>query len=203
MAGSGAMALLLAFTLGGGLLRSADTPSARGTTAAGWESVASPSRIASRLADGERSHADRVAAFARRYGIGPQLSRQIYEAARAERVSPALAFGLVRVESGFDPDAVGAGGAIGLTQIRPATARELAPRVSSSDLRSPGLNLQLGFRYLHTLLERFDQDVAVALAAYNRGPGHVQAQLARGRPPAGAYAHKVLRNIERGSEPTL
>ena len=149
---------------------------------------------ASRFEAGDPIHAHRVEAYAERYGIEPRLSRQIYEAARAERVSPALAFGLVRVESGFDPSAVSTRGSIGLTQIRPDTARELAPHLQSSDLFTPGLNLRLGFRYLHSLLERFDQDVTVALTAYNRGPNHVAEQLERGRSPGTAFARKVLRD---------
>ncbi|HEY7530059.1 MAG TPA: transglycosylase SLT domain-containing protein, partial [Gemmatimonadota bacterium] len=65
----------------------------------------------------------RIQAYARRYRIPQGLSAQIYEAAVAERVNPALAYSLVRTESGFDPEAVGMRGAIGLTQIRPSTAR--------------------------------------------------------------------------------
>jgi soluble lytic murein transglycosylase-like protein len=148
-------------------------------------------------------HSRSVSAFAARYGIELQLSRQIYEAARAERVSPALAFGLVRVESEFDPAAAGSGGGIGLTQIRPVTARELVPHVRTADLYSPGLNLRLGFRYLHAQLDRFDQDVTLALSAYNRGPTHVEGQLARGQAPGTAFARKVLRNVEPGSAATL
>jgi len=158
---------------------------------------------AERRKSGDPQHALRITAFARRYDIEFQLSRQIYEAARAERVSPGLAFGLVLVESGFDPSAVGPRGSIGLTQIRPGTAREMAPRVQPADLYAPALNLRLGFRYLHTLLDRFDQDVTLALAAYNRGPTHVERQVARGESPGTGYARKVLRNVERGSAATL
>jgi soluble lytic murein transglycosylase-like protein len=156
-----------------------------------------------RVDSGDPRHAMRITAFARRYDIETQLSRQIYEAAQAERVSPALAFGLVLVESRFDPEAVGTHGAVGLTQIRTATAREMVPRVLASDLTAPALNLRLGFRYLHTLLDRFDQDVMLALAAYNSGPTRVEQQIARGQAPSTAYARKVLRNVEGGSSATL
>jgi soluble lytic murein transglycosylase len=79
----------------------------------------------------------------------------------------------------------------------------MSPRVQAADLRSPALNLRLGFRYLHTLLDRFDQDVILALAAYNSGPTRVEQQIARGQAPASAYARKVLRNVEGGSSATL
>lgn len=149
-----------------------------------------------RLAEAGSADQARITAFARRYGIGRQLSSQIYEAARSEGVHPALAFSLVRVESGFDPRALSAFGAIGLTQIKPRTARELVPGVSHADLYSTRLNLTLGFRYLRHLLDRFDQNVVVALAAYNRGPTRVERQLARGKSPRSAFARKILRNID-------
>ncbi len=195
-------ALVAVLSLGTGIVQpDFSLGGARGVSAVPQTGDATPG--AARFESGDPQHALRITAFARRYDIEPRLSRQIYEAARAERVSPALAFGLVLVESGFDPSAVGPGGAIGLTQIRPGTAREMAPRVQPVDLYAPGLNLQLGFRYLHTLLDRFDQDVTLALAAYNRGPTHVEQQVARGEAPGTAYARKVLRNVERGSAATL
>ncbi len=145
---------------------------------------------------------ERIGAFARRYGIAHQLSRQIYEAARSERVDPALAYSLVKVESGFDPRAVGPSGSVGLTQLQPRTARSLAPHVSPEDLYSPRLNLRLGFRYLRSMLERFD-DRALALAAYNGGPGRVESHLSQGRSARTSYALKVLRDVERTSSAAL
>jgi soluble lytic murein transglycosylase-like protein len=191
--------LLAALVIGTG-----PTTHSIGSSAVGRDDIrAEASGRVSRFEAGDPMHTRRIEAYAERYGIEPRLSRQIYEAAREERVSPALAFGLVRVESGFDPSAVSPRGSIGLTQIKPDTARELAPHVRSSDLFRPGLNLRLGFRYLHSLLERFDQDVTVALTAYNRGPSHVEDQLERGRSPGTAFARKVLRNVEPGSMATL
>lgn len=150
----------------------------------------------------ESSHEARIVTFARRYGIGRKLSTQIYQAARAERLHPGLAFSLVRVESGFDPRSIGPKGSIGLTQIQPRTARHLEPRVEPRDLYSPALNLRLGFRYLRSLIEEFD-DPVLALTAYNRGPGHVTTLLARGRDPRNAFARAILRNVERTLPATL
>jgi len=197
------LVLLLGTTLGAGLASSGPTrPEAGGIALAAPSQPAAPGRPA-RFAEPSDEHAALISLFARRYRIAKQLSGQIYEAARAERVSPALAFGLVRVESGFDPAAVGPGGTIGLTQIRHATARSLAPQISAQDLYVPRLNLRLGFRYLHDLLELFDHDMTLALAAYNRGPTHVQGQLERGLTPTSSYARKVLRDVDRGRGATL
>jgi soluble lytic murein transglycosylase-like protein len=156
-----------------------------------------------RLRDAQDLHEARIAAFAKSYGIGRRLSTQIYEAAREERLNPALAYSLVRVESRFDPRVVGRAGAIGLTQIRLRTARELFPDVTAAELHSPHLNLRLGFRYLRSLLDRFGQDAPLALAAYNRGPTRVQGMLARGLDPRNAYTRKILRNVELRSAATL
>jgi soluble lytic murein transglycosylase-like protein len=72
--------------------------------------------------------------YAGRYGIPPQLARTIIDAAQAEGVDVDLAFGLVKAESNFRADAVSSGGAIGLTQILPSTARKLDPTVTRDDL---------------------------------------------------------------------
>jgi len=122
----------------------------------------------------------------------PELARRIYEAARAHGIDPQVAFGLVRVESGFRPNAVGPGGAAGLTQIMPRTAAWLRPGTTPRDLRSPELSLDLGFGYLRELKERYDGDVRLALLAYNRGPGTVDRALRRGTNPNNGYVERVL-----------
>jgi soluble lytic murein transglycosylase-like protein len=156
-----------------------------------------------RLREIERAHARRIAGYARRYRISIALSREIYEAARAAELNPALAFGLVQTESSFNPRAVGPKGSIGLTQLQPATARELAPEVTRRQLFTPRVNLALGFRYLQRLMHRFDEDVSLALVAYNRGPGSVETLLSHGRTPGRAYARKVLRHVGPGSAAAL
>lgn len=130
--------------------------------------------------------------FAERYGVAPELAAAIVHAARTEGVDPDLAFRLVRVESGFRERAVSPVGALGLTQLMPATARELQPGISREQIFEPDTNLRLGFRYLHWLLERYDGDVEEALHAYNRGPGTVARVRAAGRDPANGYARRIL-----------
>jgi soluble lytic murein transglycosylase len=86
-----------------------------------------------------------------------------------------LLFALVREESHFDPGIVSRAGAVGLTQLMPATARDIAGRlkIQDPDLRDPELNLQLGGWHLGWLLERL-QDVPKALMAYNAGLGRLR-----------------------------
>ncbi len=91
--------------------------------------------------------------------------------AMAERysVDPLLVAAVMEVESGFDPNAVSAMGAIGLMQVLPTTV-EL---YSDEDPFEPAVNVRVGVRYLRALLDQFDGDVTLALAAYNAGPGNV------------------------------
>jgi soluble lytic murein transglycosylase-like protein len=104
-----------------------------------------------------------------------RLAERIIEAADAQRVPHAIAFGLIAVESGFDSTAISSAGAIGLTQVRLPTARIYNSRIRATDLQRVDENLNIGFRYYHDLLHRFDGDVTLALAAYNMGPTKVRS----------------------------
>jgi soluble lytic murein transglycosylase-like protein len=83
-------------------------------------------------------------------------------------------------------------GAVGYTQVMPATARWMDPRVRRSDLFEADVNLRLGFEYLSYLLEYYEGDLRLALTAYNRGPGTVDRLVEQGRDPENGYADKVL-----------
>jgi soluble lytic murein transglycosylase-like protein len=133
-----------------------------------------------------------IAAYARRYGIGCDLASAIERAARAEGVEVELAFRLVRVESAFRERAVSSVGAIGLTQLMPATAAGLQPGITREQIFERDTNLRLGFRYFRWLLRHYRGDVEMALHAYNRGIGTVARIRARGGDPANGYADKVL-----------
>ena len=83
-------------------------------------------------------------------------------------LSPALLEALVWQESRWNNGAVSPKGAMGLTQLMPATAQALGV-----DPRDPVANLEGGARYLRLMLDRFGGDVVKALAAYNAGPERV------------------------------
>jgi soluble lytic murein transglycosylase-like protein len=101
-----------------------------------------------------------------------------YVAAAAARhgLEPALVDAVAHHESRFRPDAVSPKSAIGVMQLMPATAAALG--VNPWDV---GQNIDGGARYLRAMLDRFGGDVALALAAYNAGPGAVERH--RGVPP--------------------
>ena len=98
------------------------------------------------------------------------FAAEIDAAAARHGLDPALLRGLIRQESGFDPNARSSAGAMGLCQLMPATAAGLGV-TNPSD---PVQNIEGGAKYLKQQLDRFGGDVAKALAAYNAGPGAVQ-----------------------------
>ena len=108
-----------------------------------------------------------------------QIQPLMREAARIHRVDYELLQALIAAESAFDPAAVSSKGAIGLMQVMPDTARRFgvdSDRWSSveSKLMNPRMNLQLGARYLRTLIDMFPGRLDLALASYNAGEGAVQ-----------------------------
>lgn len=94
----------------------------------------------------------------------------IQAAAHAYEVEPALIRALIHAESAFNPVAVSRKGAMGLTQLMPATARELG--VGNPLLAEQ--NIFGGVKYLSSLLKQYKGNVALASAAYNAGAGAVQ-----------------------------
>jgi soluble lytic murein transglycosylase-like protein len=132
------------------------------------------------------------ARFARQYEISHDLARQIHVAATAADVDPDLAFRLVKAESSFKTSAVSPVGAVGLTQVMPATANWVEPGTTRAELMEPGINLRVGFRYLRMLMDQYRGNTKLALTAYNRGPGTVDRLLRRGRSASNGYAEFVL-----------
>ena len=96
-------------------------------------------------------------------------------------LEPALLFAVAYQESRFDPRARSRSDALGLMQLKLATARDVArwarePRPGEAALFEPETNVRYGARYLTRLLHRFDGSVAAALSAYNAGPGSLSSR---------------------------
>lgn len=132
------------------------------------------------------------------YKVTPTLAAKIHEAAVENDIDPAVAFGLVRAESGFRNSATSPVGAVGLMQLMPATAAWMEPGVTRKELRDSETNLRVGFKYLRYLIEKYDGNERLALLAYNRGPGTVDRALKRGRNPDNGYVDFVLGKENHG-----
>jgi soluble lytic murein transglycosylase len=123
-------------------------------------------------------------AKAKRVGWSRPLLEAIYplpfsgalaDAARLRGLDARFVAGLARRESLFDPEIVSSANAVGLMQLLPQTARDVAPRAGlpeyrRSQLTVPQVNLLLGTQYLADMLERFDGDPIAGLISYNAGP---------------------------------
>ncbi len=102
----------------------------------------------------------------------------IERAARSAAVSPQLVRAVIVVESAFNPHAVSKRGALGLMQLRPATAR----RYGVANAFDPEQNITAGAHYLRDLIARFGNNLELALAAYNAGEDAVE-RYGRSIPP--------------------
>ena len=121
------------------------------------------------------------------------IARYVDDAAARHGVPASLVAAVIAVESKFNSRAVSQRGALGLMQLMPGTAALLGVR----DAFDPRENVEAGARHLRELLDRFANDVALALAAYNAGP---QAVIKHGGvppyPETQAFVARVLARAE-------
>jgi soluble lytic murein transglycosylase len=121
----------------------------------------------------------------RRLALPLSNEQVIREQAAAKHLDPALIAAVIYAETKFDPRTSPAG-AEGLMQIEPATAEFLAKlsggyRFQTSDLATPSVNVAYGSYYLRYLLDHYDGDEMLAVAAYNAGLANVDSWVARAR----------------------
>jgi len=99
----------------------------------------------------------------------PHFEPLIRQHASQRGIRPELVRAVIQVESAFNPRAVSPKGAMGLMQLMPDTAK----RFGVIDPFNPAENIRAGVSYLRQLLDKYDHDEQLALAAYNAGPGAV------------------------------
>lgn len=110
--------------------------------------------------------------------------------------------GVIPIESNGDPTVVSSKGAMGLSQLMPGTARDVAAQIGRRDIAAmddaqlrafltnpanAGINKQIGLTYFTSMLNRYDGHIAPALAAYNAGPGKADEWMARAREQFGPH----------------
>jgi hypothetical protein len=116
----------------------------------------------------------------------------IQEAAALHGVDPDLVKAVIQTESRFDARAASGAGAKGLMQLMPRTAKA----VGIEDPFDPRQNIFGGVKYLSQMMERYNGNTALALAAYNAGPGNVRRH--RGVPPfreTRGYVSKIAKLV--------
>ncbi len=108
--------------------------------------------------------------------------QQVLSHAEKKQLDPSVIYGVMRRESLFDPLARSRVGALGLMQLMPATARSVANSLGLDSLAQADIlkienNINLGTQYFRSVMDRFDNNVSLAAAAYNAGPHNVKKWL--------------------------
>ena len=122
-------------------------------------------------------------------GRAAEYDSLIAEHASQHTLRPELVRAVIQVESGFNARALSSKGAMGLMQLMPATARELGVR----NAFDPSENIRGGTAYLRQLLDRYEGNEELALAAYNAGSGAVDRS--GGRIPAYRETRDYVRKV--------
>ncbi len=129
----------------------------------------------------------------------------IYSKSRKYNIEPSLIKAVIKVESNWNSTAVSRKGAMGLMQLMPFTAKEMGVK----NPLNPEENIEGGIRYLRYLLDKFNGDLTLALAAYNAGPKTIEKF--RGIPPVPEtqkYIKRVLsiyrnKNLSNSNSTTI
>jgi soluble lytic murein transglycosylase-like protein len=171
----------------------------------GWENLGDTVRldlaggsVVIAAADLERIEPEEVFGESAQHDPDGLYSAQIRKAAGTYGLDPALVASVIAEESNFNPQAVSKKSALGLMQLRSETAAQMAVR----NAFDPAQNIEGGTHYLRQLLDRYGQNLTLALAAYNAGPKRVD--LYRGVPPIAetrSYINRVIARLQR--QPSL
>ncbi|MGA9289112.1 MAG: lytic transglycosylase domain-containing protein [Anaerobacillus sp.] len=122
-----------------------------------------------------------------------EIDGYIEELSGKYSVDPKLVHSIIKQESGYKSDSISGAGAMGLMQLMPATAASLGVK----DPLDPGQNIEGGVKYMKQMMDKYNGNTQLALAAYNAGPGNVDRY--GGIPPfqeTQNYVSTVMRNYQ-------
>ena len=125
----------------------------------------------------------------------PEINDIIEHASKIYEVDPELIRSVVQAESDFDANATSSKGAMGLMQLMPETAKDLGVK----NCYNPVENIMAGTRYLKSLLNRYDGNVELTLAAYNWGMGNVERHPDRLPEETRTYIARVNGYLQKGT----
>ena len=160
--------------------------------------------VAAECEEAARAEAEResIRSLIARHRVGgaerqAELTALVQREAHAVGLDPLMVAAVIARESSFRTAVVSSAGAVGLMQLRPWVAQDLAYRNDLDwhgveSLHEPHTNVRLGVLFLGELIDRFDGDTRTALAAYHRGPTRVSRQMRAGTFGASRYADDVL-----------
>ncbi|MFN3714986.1 MAG: transglycosylase SLT domain-containing protein [Alcanivoracaceae bacterium] len=127
----------------------------------------------------------------------PLAQQQAFEAASAKYgVDSWLLMAIARRESAFNPQARSHAGAMGLMQLMPGTARDMARQAgvalrNNDSVFDPAVNIELGSRYMARMMQRYGGNRVLALAAYNAGPHRVDRWLDESHTPYDVFIESI------------
>ena len=105
-------------------------------------------------------------------------SKEINSHSKEKQLNPYLVLSLIKEESHFNPNIISSAGAVGLTQVMPATAQMVTGiSYSIEELKTPDLNIDIGTKYFSYLMEIFSNDERLCVLSYNSGPNAVKSWL--------------------------
>jgi len=128
------------------------------------------------------------------------IAFSIVEESVKNNLDPYLMLAIIKTESSFNYKSVSRKGAIGLMQLLPKTAYYISEKVddlfveNKKEIFDPVVNIRLGINYYNYLLNKFNGNEEMAIAAYNLGPRNIYKYLAKGRNIPKFYYYKVMQN---------
>jgi soluble lytic murein transglycosylase len=128
------------------------------------------------------------------------IAYSIVEESVKNELDPYLMLAIIKTESSFNYKSVSRKGAIGLMQLLPNTAYYISDKVddlsvqNKKEIFDPVVNIRLGINYFRYLLEKFEGNIELAIAAYNLGPKNVFRYISKGRKIPKFYYYKVMEN---------
>ena len=125
----------------------------------------------------------------------PEIDDIIEHASKIYEVDPELIRSVIRAESNFDANATSSKGAMGLMQLMPETAKDLGVK----NCYNPVENIMAGTRYLKSLLNRYDGNVELSLAAYNWGMGNLERHPDRLPKETQTYIARINGYLQKGT----